>query len=57
MEAFTVGRVTSYLIKAWGARGGTHLYDYGDNPGTYYSGKGAFKAGKFRLNRGILANL
>ena len=35
----------------------THLYDYGDNPGTYYGGKGAFKAGKFRLNRGILANL
>ena len=57
MEAFTVGRVTSYLIKAWDARGGTHLYDYGDNPGTYYGGKGAFKAGKFRLNRGILANL
>ena len=40
-----------------GARGGTHLYDYGDNPGTYYGGKGAFKEGKFRLNRGILANL
>ena len=57
MVAFTVGRVTSYLIKAWGARGGTHLYDYGNNPGTYYGGKGAFKAGKFRLNRGILANL
>ena len=57
MEAFTVGRVTRFLIKAWGARGGTHLYDYGDNPGTYYGGKGAFKAGKFRLNRGILANL
>ena len=56
-RAFTAGRVTSYLIKAWGARGGTHLYDYGDNPGTYYGGKGAFKAGKFRLNRGILANL
>ena len=25
MEAFTVGRVTSYLIKAWGARG-EHIY-------------------------------
>ena len=57
MEAFTVGRVTRYLIKAWGARGGTHSYDYGDNPGTYYDGKGAFIEGKFRLNRGILANL
>ena len=25
MEAFTLGRVTSYLIKAWGARG-EHIY-------------------------------
>ena len=25
MVAFTVGRVTSYLIKAWGARG-EHIY-------------------------------
>ena len=57
METFTVRRVTSYLIKVWGARGGAHSYDYRDNPGTYHGGKGAFKAGKFRLNRGILANL
>ena len=37
METFTVRRVTRYLIKAWGARGGTHSYDYGDNPGTYFT--------------------
>ena len=35
METFTVRRVTRFLVKAWGARGGTHSYDYGDNPGTY----------------------
>ncbi|RMX57868.1 hypothetical protein pdam_00021408 [Pocillopora damicornis] len=48
---------TRYLIKAWGARGGTHSYDYGDNPGTYYGGKGAFREGKFRLNKGTVLNI
>ena len=57
IQKFTVPRTTRYLIKAWGARGGTHSYDYGDNPGTYYGGKGAFIEGKFRLNNGTVLNI
>ncbi|CAH3168525.1 unnamed protein product [Pocillopora meandrina] len=57
IQTFTVPRTTRYLIKAWGARGGTHSYDYGDYPGTYYGGKGAFKEGKFRLNKGTVLNI
>ena len=57
IQTFIVPRTTRYLIKAWGARGGTHSYDYGDNPGTYYGGKGAFKEGKFRLNKGTVLNI
>ena len=44
-------------MKAWGARGGTHSYDYGYLPGTYYGGKGAFIEGKFRLNNGTVLNI
>ena len=57
IQTFTVPQNTRYLIKAWGARGGTHSYDYGYLPGTYYGGKGAFKEGKFRLNRGTVLNI
>nr|XP_058960210.1 putative lysozyme-like protein [Pocillopora verrucosa] len=57
IQTFTIPRTTCYLIKAWGARGGTHSYDYGDNPGTYYGGKGAFKEGKFTLNNGTVLNI
>ena len=57
IQTFTVPRTTRYLIKAWGARGGTHSYDYGDNPGTYYGGKGTFIEGKFRLNNGTVLNI
>ena len=57
IQTFTVPQNTRYLIKAWGARGGTHSYDYGDNPGTYYGGKGAFKEGKFTLNKGTVLNI
>ncbi|KAJ7383089.1 hypothetical protein OS493_030976 [Desmophyllum pertusum] len=48
---------TRYLIKAWGARGGTHSYNYGYNPGTYYGGKGALKEGTFRLTKGTVLNI
>ena len=40
-----------------GAQGETLSYDYGDYPGTYYGGKGAFKEGKFRLNKGTVLNI
>ena len=57
IQTFTVPRTTCYLIKAWGARGGTHSYDYGYLPGTYYGGKGAFIEGKFTLNNGTVLNI
>ena len=52
VQTFTIPWTTHYLIKAWGAQGETLSYDYGDYPGTYYGGKGVFKEGKFRLNKG-----
>ena len=57
IQTFTVPRTTRYLIKAWGAQGGTHSYDYGYLPGTYYGGKGAFIEGKFTLNNGTVLNI
>ena len=57
IQKFTVPRSGRYLIKAWGARGGTHSYNYGYNPGTYYGGRGAFKEGTFTLNKGTVLNV
>ena len=57
VQTFTIPRTTHYLIKAWDARGGTHSYDYGYLPGTYYGGKGAFKEGRFTLNEGTVLNI
>ena len=57
IQQFTVPVTARYLIKAWGARGGTHSTNYGDYPGTYYGGKGAFKKGIFRLNKGTVLNI
>ena len=45
------------MIKAWGARGGTHSTNYGSYPGTYYGGTGAFKEGIFTLNKGTVLNI
>ncbi|KAL9961345.1 hypothetical protein ACROYT_G030263 [Oculina patagonica] len=57
IQKFIVPRSARYLIKAWGARGGTHSYNYGYNPGTYYGGKGAYIEGKFRLTKGTVLNI
>ena len=57
IQKFTVPRSTRYLIKAWGARGGTHSYNYGENSGTYYGGKGAYIEGKFKLTKGTVLNI
>ena len=54
---FTVPRSGRYLIKAWGARGGTHSYNYGENQKTYYGGRGAFKKGIFKLSKGTALNV
>ncbi len=40
-----------------GARGGTHSYNYGYNPATYYGGKGAYIEGRFRLTKGTVLNI
>ena len=57
IQKFTVPRSARYVIKAWGARGGTHKYNYGYNPGTYYGGKGAYIEGKFNLTKGTVLNI
>ena len=57
IQKFTVLRSGRYLIKAWGARGGTHTYNYGYKPGTYYGGRGASMEGKFGLNKGTVLNI
>ena len=57
IQKSTVPRGARYLIKAWGARGGTHSYSYGYNPGTYHGGKGAYIEGKFRLTKGTVLNI
>ena len=57
MQNVTVPRSGRYLIKAWGARGGTHSYNYGYKPGTYYGGRGALKEGIFTLSRGTVLNV
>ena len=54
IQKFTVPTSCRYRIKAWGARGGTHSYNYGYKPGTYYGGQGAFKEGTFTLNKGTV---
>ena len=45
------------MIKAWGARGGTHSYYSGSRPVTYYGGRGASKEGVFTLNKGAVLNI
>ena len=57
IQKFTVPRNALYLIKAWGARGGTHSYNYGYAPGTYYGGYGAVIEGAFRLTKGTVLNI
>ncbi|XP_068706620.1 uncharacterized transmembrane protein DDB_G0289901-like [Montipora foliosa] len=57
IQQFTVPRNGRYMIKACGARGGTHSYNYGDSPGIYYGGKGALKEGTFTLNKGTVLNI
>jgi len=57
IQTFTVPKSACYLIRAWGARGGTHSYNYGYNPGTYYGGRGASMEGTFSLNKGTVLNI
>ena len=57
IQSFTVSTTGQYQLKAWGARGGTHWYDYGYKGGTYLGGKGALKEGIFTLTKGTVLNI
>ena len=57
IQRFIVPKTGVYLIKAWGARGGTHSTNYGDYPGTYSGGRGAMKRGTFCLNVETVLNI
>ena len=57
IQTFMVPHTVVYLIKAWGARGGTHSTNYGYFPGTFYGGRGARMQGTFTLNKGTVLNI
>ena len=57
IQQFTVTVTGWYTIRAGGARGGTHSYNYGYRPGTYYGGKGATLEGRFRLAAGTVLKI
>ena len=57
IQTFMVPHTGVYLIKAWGARGGTHSTNYGFYPGTYHGGRGAMMQGTFTLNKGTVLNI
>ena len=57
IQTFMVPHTGVYLIKAWGARGGTHSTNYGYFPGTFYGGRGARMQGTFTLNKGTVLNI
>ena len=57
VQEFIVPGTSQYLITAYGARGGTHSYDYVYKPGTYLGGKGAKMQGLFYLTKGTVLQL
>ena len=57
IQRFVVPKTGVYLIKASGARGGTHSTNYADYPGTYYGGREAMKQGTFSLNVETVLNI
>lgn len=54
---FLVPNTSNYSITVSGARGGTHSYNYGFRPGTYYGVKGAKIQGIFHLSKGTVLNV
>lgn len=53
-EGYLVPSTSRYSITAYGARGGTHSYNYGYRPGTYSGGRGAKIKGIFSLSKGTV---
>ena len=45
------------MIRAGGAKGGTHSYSYGTTPGTYIGGKGAIMEGYIYLTAGTILKI
>lgn len=57
IQQFIVPNTSQYSIVAYGAKGGTHTYNYGYRPGTYFGGKGAKMQGLFNLTKGTVLKL
>ena len=57
VQTYTIPTTTYYIIKAAGAKGGTHITNYGSYPGTFCGGKGATMQGKFLLAAGTVLNI
>ena len=57
IQSWTVPDTGLYVVRAGGARGGTHMTNYGTYPGTYYGGKGALTTGRFNLVKGSLLQI
>lgn len=57
IQTFIAPNTSRYSITGYGARGGTHSYNYGYLPGTYFGGKGAKIQGIFHLTKGTVLNL
>ena len=57
IQTYTIPATGQYMIKAAGARGGTHITNYGTYPGTFFGGNGATMQGKFHLSAGTVLNV
>ena len=57
IQTYVVPLTGSYLIKAAGAKGGTHVTTYGNYPGLFCGGNGAIMQGKFYINSGTQLNI
>eukprot|EP00112_Aurelia_sp_Birch-Aquarium-sp1_P010009 Seg216.3 transcript_id=Seg216.3/GoldUCD/mRNA.D3Y31 product="hypothetical protein" protein_id=Seg216.3/GoldUCD/D3Y31 len=57
VQTYTVAVTGQYFIKATGAKGGTHITNYGKYPGTFCGGNGALMQGTFRLINGTVLKI
>ena len=57
IQTYTVATTGVYLIKAAGAKGGSHHTNYGDYPGSYCGGNGAVMQGAFQISSGTLLSI
>ncbi|XP_065071362.1 PE-PGRS family protein PE_PGRS3-like [Rhopilema esculentum] len=57
VQTYTVPKTATYEIKVAGAKGGSHLTNYGDFPGLFCGGNGALMVGEFNLNAGLVLQI